>query len=43
MNTQRTVKLKNVRVANPSYSPRAAQHATTLAVVLFALVKLGIL
>lgn len=41
--TSPTVKAKNVRVANPDYDPRLARLAMILAVVLLALVKLGVL
>lgn len=43
MSAQRTVKLKNLRVADPSYSAKAAQHCTVLAVILVAAMKFGII
>jgi len=43
MSTHKTIKLKNVRVANPSYNAKAEQHCTVLAVILVALLKTGIL
>ncbi len=43
MSTPRTVKLKNLRVANPSYNAKAEQHCTVLALILVALLKTGIL
>lgn len=43
MSTAKTIKAKNLPVPNPQYSPKAGQHATTLAVVLYALLKLGVI
>lgn len=43
MDTRKTIKLGNLHVANPDYSPRAAQGCTIAAVVIMALLKLGII
>ncbi len=41
--TEKTIQAKNLRVPNPNYNPKAARLATIVAVVAFALVKLGVI
>lgn len=43
MSTAKTIKAKNLRVANPDYDPRLARLATIATVVMFACLKLGVL
>lgn len=43
IDTRRTIKIGSLRIENPNYSHRAARGCTIAAVVMYALLKVGVL